>query len=356
MCRLAPESPGLARLAFLTQIAEMRGSSKDELMRQAYYAGKGGPDVIKLREVPVPEPHEHGVRVRIAAAALNRADLLQRQGHYPAPPDWPADVPGLEFAGEVEATGPGVTRWQEGDRVMGLVGGGAMADGIVAHEAELLPVPDSMSLEDAAAVPEAFLTAFDALRIRARLQSGERLLIHAVGSGVGTAAVQLAKLAGAIVIGTSRTADKLERATRLGMDLGIDTATHPFRDAMREPADVILDVLGGPALADNLSVLAPRGRLILVGFLQGGSTDVSLEPILRKRLEIIGTVMRSRSHSERAELVRAFADAVLPALWDGRLAPVVDSTFPLAELARAQKRMASNETFGKIVIEMGRTG
>lgn len=321
-------------------------------MREVHYAGAGGPEVIKMREVPVPEPREHEVRVRVAASALNRADLLQRQGRYPAPEGWPADVPGLEFSGVVDVAGPDVTRWQPGDRVMGLVGGGAQAELVLAHEAELLPVPDSMDLIDAAAIPEAFLTAFDALRIRARLQAGERLLIHAVGSGVGTAAVQLAKLAGATVVGTSRTPEKLKRASQLGLDMGVNTAHQSFRDAMREPVDVVLDVLGGPALADNLAVLAPRGRLILVGFLQGSATDVSLEPLLRKRLEVIGTVMRSRSHAERAELVRAFADAVLPALWDGRLAPVVDSRYPVEKIAAAHERMASNAGFGKVVVVM----
>ena len=320
-------------------------------MREIHFAGAGGPEVIRLRDIPVPEPREHEVRVRVCASGVNRADLLQRQGKYPAPAGWPADVPGLEFSGEVDVAGPEVTRWQRGDRVMGLVGGGAQAELVLTYEAELLPVPDSMNLADAAAVPEAFLTAFDALRIRARLQSSERLLIHAVGSGIGTAAVQLGKLAGAVVVGTSRTEDKLERATQLGLDLGVNTSNDNFSEVMREPVDVVLDVLGGPALADNLAVLAPRGRLILVGFLQGSSTDVSLEPILRKRLEVIGTVMRSRSHAERAELVRAFADAVLPALWDGRLMPVVDSRFPMSELAAAHERMAGNEAFGKIVVE-----
>lgn len=320
-------------------------------MREMFFAGAGGPEIIQLREVPPPEPREHQVRVRVRAAGVNRADLLQREGRYPAPPGWPADVPGLEFSGEVESSGPDVTRWQPGDRVMGLVGGGAQAELVLISEAELLPVPDSMELADAAAVPEAFLTAFDALRVRARLQSSERLLIHAVGSGVGTAALQLGKLAGAVVVGTSRTADKLERAMQLGLDLGVNTSTGRFAEAMREPVDVILDVLGGPALEDNLAVLAPRGRLILVGFLQGRSAELSLEPIMRKRLELIGTVMRPRSHAERAELVRTFADAVLPALWDGRLTPVVDRRYPMSELAAAHERMASNQGFGKIVVE-----
>jgi len=320
-------------------------------MRELYFAGAGGTEVIGLREAPAPEPHEHEVRVRVRASGVNRADLIQREGKYPAPSGVPADVPGLEFSGEVDMTGTGVTRWKRGDRVMGLVGGGAQAELLITGDAELLPVPASMDLADAAAIPEAFLTAFDALRIRARLQSGERLLIHAVGSGVGTAAVQLGKLAGAMVIGTSRTAEKLERATHLGLDMGINTGTMSFVEAMREPVDVVLDVLGGPAFAANLKVLGSRGRLILVGFLQGHSTDVSLGPILRKRLEIIGTVMRSRSHAERVELVRAFADAVLPALWDGRLVPVVDRRFPMTELAAAHERMASNAGFGKIVVE-----
>ncbi len=322
-------------------------------MHEIYYAGAGGPDVIQKREAPAPDPGEHEVLVRVAATGLNRADLLQREGRYPAPAGWPSDVPGLEFSGIVQASGNGVTRWQPGDRVMGLIGGGALAEMVVAHEAELLPVPDVMALVDAAAVPEAFLTAFDALRIRARLQSGERLLIHAIGSGVGTAALQLGKLAGATVVGTSRTAAKLKRAANLGLDLGIDTSAGRFPDAMREPVDVVLDVLGGPALTANLAVLAQRGRLILVGLLQGGASEMSLDPVLHKRLEIVGTVMRSRSHAERAELVRSFAEAVLPALWDGRLAPVVDSRYAMDDVAAAHARMASNESFGKIVITVG---
>lgn len=319
-------------------------------MKEMYFDGAGGTEVIKTRVVADPEPHEHQVRVRVHASALNRADLLQRQGRYPAPAGWPSDVPGLEFAGEVDVAGPDVTRWREGDRVMGLAGGGAQAELTLAHEAELLPVPDDMAFTDAAAVPESFLTAFDALRMRGRLQSGERLLVHAVGSGVGTAAVQLGKLGGAVVLGTSRTAAKLERAALLGLDVGLDTSRESFREAMREPVDVILDVLGAAAFGDNLAVLASRGRLVLLGFLQGSEASLDLGPLLRKRLEVIGTVMRSRSHAERAELVRAFADAVLPALWDGRLTPVVDQVLPMHQLAEAHQLMEGNQTFGKIVV------
>ncbi len=319
-------------------------------MRQVYFAGAGGPEVIGIREVPVPEPAGTDVRVRVRAAGLNRADLLQRIGRYPAPAGWPADVPGLEFSGEVDAVGPDVDRWRPGARVMGLVAGGAQSELLTAHESELMPVPDTLDDAGAAAVPEVWLTGFDALHARGRLQAGERLLVHAVGSGVGTAAVQLAKMAGAVVIGTSRTPDKLARAAQLGLDVGIVTGTDGFRAQLREPVDVILDILGAPAFADNLAVLAPRGRLVLLGFLQGASGELDLDPILRKRLEVIGTVMRTRNHAERTALVRDFAAQVLPALGEGRLLPVVDQVLPMSRVREAHELLAANRTFGKIVL------
>lgn len=319
-------------------------------MRQVYFAGAGGPEVIGIREVPVPEPAGTDVRVRVRAAGLNRADLLQRIGRYPPPAGWPADVPGLEFSGEVDAVGPDVDRWRPGARVMGLVAGGAQSELLTAHESELMPVPDTLDDAGAAAVPEVWLTGFDALHARGRLQAGERLLVHAVGSGVGTAAVQLAKMAGAVVIGTSRTPDKLARAAQLGLDVGIVTGTDGFRAQLREPVDVILDILGAPAFADNLAVLAPRGRLVLLGFLQGASGELDLDPILRKRLEVIGTVMRTRNHAERTALVRDFASQVLPALGEGRLLPVVDQVLPMSRVREAHELLAANRTFGKIVL------
>ena len=190
---------------------------------------------------------------------------------------------------------------------MGLVGGGAQAECVVVHQDEALPIPAGLSYAEAAAIPEAFLTAYDALVTRGRLQPGERVLIHAVGSGLGTAAAQIAKHLGATVLGTSRSGDKLARALVYGLDIGIDTSRTPFRDAVGEPVNVVLDVLGGPAFADNLAVLAPRGRLVMLGFLAGSQTDADLGPMLRKRLEIIGTVMRTRGLEERIPLVREFA-------------------------------------------------
>ena len=333
-------------------------------MQAIIYTSAGDTDVIQLREVPTPEPEPGQIRVRVRAAGLNRADILQRRGRYPVPPGWPADIPGLEYAGEVEKLGTGVTRWRLGDRVMGLVGGGAQAEYVVVHQDETIQVPDGMSFTDAAAIPEAFLTAWDALVIRGRVAAGDRVLIHAVGSGVGTAATQLAKQLGAVTIGTSRQKEKLARARDYGLDRGIDTSGGSFRTALTEPVEVIIDVLGGPAFADNLAVLAPRGRLVMLGHLQGAQAELSLDPILRKRLEVIGSVMRTRSLAERVTLVREFTERVLPLFGaeppsrraaEGRpggstLRPVVGATYPMSKIAEAHRAMEQDANFGKIVL------
>jgi NADPH:quinone reductase len=324
-------------------------------MKAAIFTRAGDPEVIAIGEVPKPEVHPGHIRVRVRAAGLNRADLLQRRGGYRAPPGWPADIPGLEYAGEVEAVRD-VTRWKVGDRVMGLVGGGAQAELVVVHQDEVLAVPPGLSFAEAAAIPEAFLTAYDALLARGRLRAGERVLIHAVGSGVGTAAAQIAKHLGATVIGTSRSADKLARVTVYGVDHGIDTSTTSFRDAVREPVHVVLDSIGGPAFADNLAVLAPGGRLVLLGFIAGSRTTADLGPMVRNRLEVIGTAMRVRSHEERKPLVAEFAERMLP-LFDRRvdqaapLRPVLQASYPMTRLAEAHRVMESNDTFGKLVVE-----
>jgi putative PIG3 family NAD(P)H quinone oxidoreductase len=325
-------------------------------MRAVIYEGAGGPEVITIGEVPKPEVRPDHIRVRVHAAGLNRADLIQRRGHYPAPPGWPANIPGLEYAGEVEAVRPGVTRWKIGDRVMGLVGGGAQAELVVVHQDEVLPIPAGLPYAEAAAIPEAFLTAYDALVTRAGLRATERVLIHAVGSGIGTAAAQIAKHLGATVLGTSRSGDKLARALVYGLDIGIDTSRMPFLDAVGEPVNVVLDVLGGPSFADNLAVLAPRGRLVMLGFLAGSSTEVDLAPILRKRLEVIGTVMRTRGLDERVPLVREFAAKMSPLFaprmeQGATLRPVLERTYPMSQLADAHRVMEGNATFGKIVVE-----
>ncbi|MBK8003500.1 MAG: NAD(P)H-quinone oxidoreductase [Gemmatimonadetes bacterium] len=288
--------------------------------------------------------------MRVHAAGLNRADILQRLGRYPAPPGWPADIPGLEYAGVVEALGPGVTRWRAGDRVMGLVGGGAQAEYVVVHQDEALAVPTGMELADAAAIPEAYLTAWDALVLRGRLTAGERLLIHAVGSGVGTAAVQLGVWLGATVAGSSRTPAKLEAARALGLTEAVDSGRLGAGGAKAAaPFDVIVDVFGAPAFAWNTEALAPRGRLVLLGFLQGAKGELSLEPVLRKRLEIIGSVMRPRLPAERGPLVARFAAEVLPH-FGARLQPVIGARYVMTEAGAAHAAMDRDQVFGKIVL------
>jgi len=306
---------------------------------------------VLLEERPDPSPGPGQLLVRVHASALNRADLLQRKGRYPAPPGWPADIGGLEYAGAVESLGPGVTRWKVGDRVMGLVGGGGHAEYVVVHEDEALAVPSKLSWTDAAAIPEAFLTAWDALTTRGQLQRGERVLLHAVASGVGTAAVQIAHQLGATVLGTSRSAEKLERLKPYGLDEGVDTSTRGFREQVTAPVDLIVDPLGAPAFMDNLSLLAPRGRLVLLGFLQGSRAEqVELDQILRKRLTIVGTVMRSRPPEERRAVAGEYREHLLPLFERGVLRPVVGDVVPMAEIAAAHDRMERNETFGKVVL------
>ncbi len=321
------------------------------MMRAIVYRGAGGVEVIDLAQVPAPEAGPDQVGVRVRAAGLNRADIIQRRGGYPAPPGWPRDVPGLEYAGVVEAVGADVKNVRAGDRVMGLVGGGAQAEYLVTHHREVIPVPEALSFEQAAAIPEAFLTAYDALVIRGRLRAGERVLVHAVGSGVSTAAVQLARWLGATVVGTSRTRSKLDRAMTLGMAEGIDTSERGFAAQLTRPVDVILDFFGGGALGENLECLNPRGRLVVLGTLQGGMAEkVDVSRILRGRLEVVGTVMRSRPHEERVPLVAEFVERVMPEFRAGRLAPIIGVTFPMTELAAAHAAMEGNAVFGKIVL------
>jgi NADPH:quinone reductase-like Zn-dependent oxidoreductase len=244
---------------------------------------------------------------------------------------------------------------------MGLVGGGAHAEMVVVHEDETMPIPSTLSFIEAAAIPEAFLTAYDALFARGRLAAQERVLLHAVGSGVGTAAVQLAKRHGATVIGTSRTSAKLAEALALGVDQGVDTSAAAFRSLIA-PVDVIIDVLGGPAFLDNLALLKPKGRLVLLGFLQGPKVaEMTLEPILRQRLEVVGTVMRTRPLEERIPLVHQFAQRILPQFnpgfrdgvgvhGDTPLRPIVAVSYPMSEIAEAHRAMEHNTVFGKIVL------
>ncbi len=323
-------------------------------MRAVLIPRPGGPEVLELRELPEPVPGPDEVLVRVRASALNRADLLQRRGRYPAPPGSPADVPGLEFAGEVERCGDRVAVLRPGDRVMGIVGGGAHAEKLRIHERECVRVPPALAWTDAAAVPEAFSTAWDALFVRAGLLAGEAVLVHAAGSGVGTAAVQLAAAAGARVAGTSRDAGKLRRLAALGVEHALpgdaDDLVERVRLALGGHVDVVLDLLGAGALALDLEVLAPRGRLVLIGTITGSRAEIDLGRVMAKRLTVVGTVLRSRSVEEKIALARDLERTVVPLLAAGRVRPVVDRVLPLDRIAEAHALMERNENFGKIVL------
>lgn len=315
----------------------------------------GGPEVLEMMDRPVPQPGPGEIRVRVHASALNRADLLQRRGSYPAPPGAPADIPGLEYAGEVDAVGEGAGLWAVGNRVMGIVGGGGHAEYVVVHEREAIRIPQNLSWEEAAAIPEAFLTSYDALFRQLDLTMGERVLILAVGSGVGTAAVQLAGAAGATVIGTSRSPGKLKRAAELGMEIGVDTSREDLAEAVNQATygsgvHAVMDLVGGPLLEASLRVVALRGRVVVVGTTGGSKVEVDLGLLLRRRIHLFGTVLRSRPLEEKIALAREFSGAVLPLISSARIRPVVDSTFPFSQVARAHERMEDNGSFGKIVL------
>ena len=313
---------------------------------------------LEVQERSVPDPSGREVRVRATASGVNRADLLQRGGRYPAPAGVPADVPGLEFAGVVDQLGPAATGWQPGDRVMGLVGGGAHAEHLVVEDDQLVGVPDGLDDVAAGSCVEVFATAHDALVTQAGLRSGECVLIHAVGSGVGTAAIQLVNALGARAIGTTRTPSKLEAARELGLDGGVVLQDPTDRQASAQlaelgPIDVVLDLVGGDYVAMDCHVAAPGARIMVVGLLAGASTELPLGQLLSKRLTVRGTVLRARSAHEKAAVARAFEREVVPLLADGRIAPVAAEEFDLDDAQAAYDRLASNEVVGKVTLTMG---
>jgi putative PIG3 family NAD(P)H quinone oxidoreductase len=328
-------------------------------MRAVVITHAGGPDALAVRDVDTPVPGPGEMLVRVQATALNRADILQREGRYPPPAGAPADIPGLEFAGDVVDRGSGATRWPIGARVFGITGGGAHAEFVVVNQDAVAGIPDHVGWVEAAAVPEAFITAHDAMIVQAELAMGETVLVHAVASGVGLAAVQLARAWGAIPFGTSRTAEKLIAARESGLEDGIAIRTdfEPLSKAVEtwtsgRGIDVTLDLVGGPYLAASAKVAAPRGRIMIIGSLAGQTGDFPLSVVLRKRLQLRGTVLRSRSLAEKIDATARFEREVVPLLATGKVKPVIDTVFPLEQIADAHRRMESNESVGKIVIGM----
>lgn len=315
-------------------------------------------DDLGINEVDTPAlSSATDVLIRVHAAALNRADLLQARGLYPPPSGYSPNIPGLEFAGEVTEVGASVTDWKRGDRAFGVTAGEAQAEFLVTDESLLIRIPDNLNYADAACVPEAFITAHDAIFTLGELIAGEDILIHAVGSGVGLAALQMAKARKARVIGTSRTADKLDRCHEFGLDHGL-CVTDPdaFADQVLAATDgrganVILDLVGAAYFAQNLASLASQGRLILVGLTSGRTADFNLGLALQKRAKIIGTVLRPRPVEQKADATAKFAAEVLPLFESGAVKPNLDRVFPATDAVAAYKYLESNESFGKVVLE-----
>jgi len=317
---------------------------------------------IDVVERPTPDPVDDQVLVRVHGAGLNRADLLQLAGNYPAPPGSPPDIPGLEFAGVAEACGPAATGVEIGARVFGVAGGGAQAEYIIVPAAQCAPVPDGLDLLTMGGAPEAFVTAHDALVTRAGLQAGEWVLVHAVGSGVGTAALQLAVALGARVVGTARTSAKLERCRALGLEhaivppladgeLDVDALAWKIFEATDGGVAVTIDLAGGRYVEVDIAAAALRGRIVLVGAIAGTQAGLPIHITMAKRLSIFGTVLRARNAEEKAAATAAFVRDVVPLLAAGRIAPVVDAVFPLERAAEAYELVKSDTTFGKVILD-----
>jgi NADPH:quinone reductase-like Zn-dependent oxidoreductase len=296
------------------------------------------------RDDPVPGDTELLVAVR--AAGLNAADLVQRAGFYPAPPGWPADVPGMEFAGEVVAVGRQVTLFAPGDRVMAVVGGGAQATMALVDEAHALPVPDALSWEEAGGFAEAFTTAYDALFRQGGVRMGEQVLVSGAAGGVGTAGVQLAALAGAHVTATVRNADRRDAVAALGAE----AVLAPGDEGARAPYDVLLELVGAPSLTSALPHMAPWGRVVVIGVGGGGTIELELMRLMQRRIRIGGSTLRARSRQEKAEVAADMSAHVLPALRAGRLRVPVCQTFPLAEAQAAYEYFAAGSKFGKVIL------
>jgi putative PIG3 family NAD(P)H quinone oxidoreductase len=325
-----------------------------ERMLAVEITAPGGPDVLRAVQRPVPRLATGDVLIRVDAAGVNRPDVLQRLGNYPPPPGT-SDIPGLEIAGTIVEVEASATRWRPGDRVCALVAGGGYAEYCVAPGVQCLPIPGEMASVAAAAVPETFFTVWTNLFKRGGLQPRERVLIHGGSSGIGTTAIQLAHAAESIVFATAGSQAKCEACRRHGADVAINYRRDDFVDAVRRETsgagvDVILDIVGGEYFARNIECLALNGRLIQIGLLGGAQASIDLGRVMRRRLTITGSTLRVRTVEEKGELARDLEANVWPLLTSGRVAPVIDRTFPLADAAEAHRRMETSEHVGKIVL------
>jgi putative PIG3 family NAD(P)H quinone oxidoreductase len=316
----------------------------------------GGPDVLVASEQPLPSPGEGEILVKVIAAGVNRPDVMQRQGHYP-PPKGATEIPGLEIAGEVVELGRGTKRWKQGDKVMALVVGGGYAEYCLAFETHALPVPPNPSLVEAAATLETFFTVWHNVFERGKLAAGETLLVHGGSSGIGTTAIQLAKALGARVITTAGTPEKCEACRKLGADLAIDYRTEDFVALTKQAtqgrgADLILDMVGGDYVGRNYEAAAVEGRIVQIAFLASSRVTVDLMRLMLKRLTHTGSTLRARAVADKAAIARAVENNVLPLIASGRVKPLIDSTFPLAQARAAHARMEGGQHIGKIVLTL----
>lgn len=315
----------------------------------------GGPEVLELAERPLPEIAASELLIRVKAVGVNRADVLQRKGLYPPPRGASPDVLGLEYAGIVEKVGADVSLFKPGDRVFGLSGGGTYQDYLAMHERLVAPIPEALSYVEAAAVPEAYFTAFDALVLQGGLTSGKTVLVSAVGSGVGLAVVQIVRSFGARIIGTSRTESKLARAKEYGLRESIVVTDGRFADQVNSiagGADIIIELVGGAYVEEDIKCIKTRGKIVVVGLLNGSRTSLSLGTLLHRRAHVIGTSLRSRPIEEKISVTQAFIDEILPRIKTDHLRPVVDKVFPFKDAGEAHQYMESDSNFGKIVLTL----
>ena len=316
----------------------------------------GGPEVLQIEDVPSPTFGAEDILVSVAATALNRADLLQRMGFYPNPFPQGPEIPGLEFAGTVKAVGERVTAWKVGDKVMGIVSGGAYAEELALHERQAMAVPAGMSLHDAAAIPEVFITAWDALVVQGGLTSGRWAMVHAGASGVGTAAIQICRAIGARIIVTC-SSGKVQSCKELGADVVVDYGSQDFVEEVQKATngngvDVVLDVIGGDYVERNIASLAVKGHIIQVGVMAGKPMPFNVGLLLGKRASITGTVLRARPLDEKIAITQRFVSEMLPLFDTGALKPVIDSSYSIADVAKGHEFMATNGNVGKIVIDI----
>lgn len=323
-------------------------------MRAVIAAEPGGTDVLRIVERPDPRPGPGELVVTVAATAVNRADLLQRQGLYP-PPAGATDVLGLEISGSVESVGEGVEDWQVGDGVCAVLPGGGYAEKAVVPASVAMPLPPGIDTVSAAAVPEVFATVYDNVFLRGRLAPGETLLVHGGASGIGTAAIQLAKRAGCTVVVTAGSSQRVQRCVDLGADDGVMYRRDDWHDEVlevtgRRGVDVVLDIVGGSYLRPNLACLATEGRLVIIGLMGGAKAEINLGVVLAKRLAVMGSTLRARSAAQKQPLMERLVSDVWPGFAEGSLRPVIDRVLPLEEVAQAHEALETGEVFGKVVL------